>query len=505
MMAARFAGLSRWQRRALAFFCGVSATLALPPFFVFPALIPAFAGLLWLWHSAQTPRQAAYEGWWFGLGHYTTGFYWMCIALLTDPEKFAWLIPFTLIGLNGLLALFPAVAGWVYVHVKPRRYALAPLSFAALWLIMEAARGHILTGFPWNLAGYAMGFSDATAQGAAWLGVYGLTFAVVLAASATLVWRKGRWLFGLSWLGIALIAVAGSLRLPPVSDGDAQARIRIVQGNIDQHHKWDAHRQSAALQRYVELSIQPGHDAMNAIIWPETAVPFIIDKNPPLKRMLSDIAPPKGVLLTGALHAQGQGENFQIFNSVAAFTSEGLVARYDKHHLVPFGEFVPLRTILPLEKITPGSVDFSRGAGPQTLDIKGIPSFSPLICYEVIFPAAAVAHDQPRPHWLLNVTNDAWFGVSTGPYQHLHMARFRAIEQGLPLIRAANTGISAIIDSHGRIRQRLALGETGVVDGFIAPAQPTKPIGGSINILIIQLIGSFVVILTLGWRQKRPY
>lgn len=464
MNAARWT--SGWRRSALAFTLGVCATAALPPFFLFPMLIPAFAGLLWLVANAPSGRRAAWDGWWWGLGHFTTGLYWFCIALLTDPEKFAWLIPFTLIGLNGLFALFPAFATFIFYRLRTRGL-MVPLMFAVIWTLVEYLRGHILTGFPWNLAGYAFAITDASAQGAAYIGAYGLTFVAVLAACAPALWRapRGRAFTLACWFGIGLMTAGGAWRLSHAQvDFVEGVKLRLVQANIAQHHKWDPARQMQAIDTYIRLSRAPGYNDITHIIWPETAVPFVLDSGSPLLPLLRNVAPPQGALLTGTLRSEGEGEDWQIWNSMIAITrGQGIATSYDKHHLVPFGEFVPLRGLLPVEKITPGQKDFSRGPGPATLTLPGAPPVSPLICYEVIFPGEVIARSAP-PEWMLNITNDAWFGNSTGPYQHFHMARMRAIEEGIPLVRAANTGISAVIDSYGRTVAVLPLGVQGYLD-----------------------------------------
>jgi apolipoprotein N-acyltransferase len=213
---------------------------------------------------------------------------------------------------------------------------------------------------------------------------------------------------------------------------------------------------------------------VHAVLWPETALPFTLWPDGTMPKQTMESIRLKAPLITGVVAAERDKQSLRLWNSIAAIDPEGqVVARYAKHQLVPFGEFVPLRSILPLEKITPGDIDFSRGAGPQTVTVPGLPPFSPLVCYEVIFPWIAVdpAH---RPEWMLNVTNDGWYGDSPGPYQHFAMARMRAIEQGLPLVRVANNGISAVVDPYGRMGARLALNRRAALDSALpAPLPPT--------------------------------
>ncbi len=253
----------------------------------------------------------------------------------------------------------------------------------------------------------------------------------------------------------------------------AGVRLRLVQANIAQHHKWRDDLRADHFARHVELTAAPAAAPITLVIWPETAVPYLLDREPERLAMIADLVPPGGLLITGAVRATPEGMTpFQVWNSLRVIDDGGaVVATYDKHHLVPFGEYVPFRGILTLVKLTAGAVDYSPGPGPRTLALDGLPSVSPLICYEAIFPGQVTDPDD-RPGWLLNVTNDGWYGVSTGPYQHLAQARLRAVEEGLPLVRAANTGISAVVDSFGRVTASLGLAKAGVVDAALPMALP---------------------------------
>jgi len=490
--ASELTNILGWRRSAFAFGFGVCATAAMPPLYIFPLLVPAFAGLLWLLSSAPSPRRAFFDGWWWGMGHYTTGLYWMCIALLTDPAQFGWLIPFTLVGLNGIIALYPALAGLAWHYIRPEK-KWGPLCFAALWSAVEFARGHVFTGFPWNLGGYAWAFSDAMSQSVSVIGIYGLTFITVLAACSIIGGRKQA-------LACALLLIAmagvGAWRLQAAGETQfvSGVSLRIVQGDIAQSLKWDPKREQQILAHYAQLSRAPGAEKIT-LIWPETAVPFPLMEDGAVAGVLSRLAPMHGALLTGVLRLHGENRDFQAWNSLAVITPGGLAATYDKHHLVPFGEFVPFRAWVPVAVMPAGMASFSRGPGPQTLDIPGAPPASPLICYEAIFPQEAT-DSSGRAGWLLNVTNDAWFGNSSGPYQHFAMARFRAIEQGLPLVRAANTGISAVTDAYGRVIARLPLGVEGVLDSGL-PRRAASTIYGSIGDKYFLLLISILLAFTL--------
>jgi apolipoprotein N-acyltransferase len=347
------------------------------------------------------------------------------------------------------------------------------LWFATLWVLVEFARGHLFTGFPWNLAGYALMADEGLMQIASQVGIYGMSWVVVmlavLPAALWLRYRYSRLVFALGILLFIGMWGWGQWRLTDdmmgmeargYVDTVPDVKLRLVQANIAQHHKWDPKLQFEGLRHHVTLSMSEGVGDITHIIWPETAVPYVIREDSTLTTRIGQMLAPKQLLITGGLHAEEEN----IYNSIAAVDHRGvIVGRYDKHKLVPFGEFLPLRWLIPDSLETPvGMKDFSAGAGLETLKWQGLPSVSPLICYESIFPELAVA--ETRPDFLLNLTNDAWFGLSTGPHQHFHMARLRAVEQGLPLVRVANTGISAVIDSYGRIRGMIPLGKEGVLD-----------------------------------------
>ena len=495
-----------WRRNLLAFALGVFATLTLAPFYLFPLIVPAYAGLFLLVKNAQNSKRAFADGWWWGWGFYITGLYWFCIALLTDAEKFAWAIPFALFGLNAIIALYPAIACLLFYFLQTvipspvsrhgvnsaegslhknkdkilrlrLRFAQDDkyhcLTFSTIWLLVEYARGHLFSGFPWNLAGYSFGFSDVSLQLASVLGAYGLTFFTVLLGASVAIIRASK-VFVLSVWGLFVVSLIwGDWRLNNASEGESTGAIlRLVQANILQPHKWDPKLQQQNLEEYIKLTQSAGIEKVTHVIWPETATPYALRSETALSYHLGTILPDGVTLVTGALRTEGQGKDFQFYNSVMALDNSGkIIGNYDKHALVPFGEFMPLRFLIPKSfKLPVGDKDFSVGVGAQTLNWKGLPPVSVLVCYEGIFPEFAVDTNN-RPEWLLNVTNDAWFGMSSGPYQHFEMARMRAAEQGLPLVRVANTGITAYIDEYGRIGQQLSLGSKGILDVVLRKSQ----------------------------------
>ncbi len=476
------------RRNLLLFALGVCATLAMPPVYLFPLLIPAFTGLFFMIESAPSRKRAFWDGWWWGYGYYLTGLYWICISMLTDPAKFGWMVPFALFGLPAVIAVFPAIACLLFTCLRGAvaSYERKPcdllsavaslLLFTCSYSLLEYARGHVLTGFPWNLPGYAWMVSDVSAQVASVTGIYGLSLITVLLASAPalLLHRRGARVVVVLWAAFALSIAGGAWRLaeadkvPPEARFVSGVKLRLVQPNIAQPHKWDPARQQEILKRQIDLSLSGDVSGITHTIWPETAVPYLIVAHSELAHALAKAVPLEGALVVGALRVENpESPDWKVWNSLIALGADGGFASvYDKRHLVPFGEFMPLRSLIPVaaEKLIVGAKDFSDGSKTALFPVPGAPPATALICYEAIFPQSAMQSGGERAQWLINVTNDAWFGVSSGPYQHLAMSRMRAIEQGVPLVRVANTGISVVTDAYGRILQKMPLNHTGVLD-----------------------------------------
>jgi apolipoprotein N-acyltransferase len=472
--------LSGWPRRGLAVVMGALAALALPPVHAVPLLLMAFPVLVWLIDRSPSLRSAFMAGWWFGGGFFIAGLYWIVNALLTDPVNFGWMIPFTLLLLGAGLGLFTGATtalAWLFRARGPARV----LAFAIAWVGLEYVRGFVLTGFPWNLIGYSWAFSDAMNQFAAVCGIWGLSLLTALGAAAPALLAGDappdqgrvapmRRLATMLACLLPLLAVfaGGVIRLADASVAMVpDVRLRLVQAAIAQRHKGDPGLLEANIARHLSLSVDsPGYGSVTDLVWPETAFPFLLERYPLWRQALGRAVPPGGLLITGAVRAEpDSGPYNEIWNSLEALTPAGdIVGTADKFHLVPFGEYVPLSRYLPfIDKITPGLMDFSAGPGPKTLRLPGLPPVGTLICYEVIFPGA-VLDPRDRPAWLVNLTNDGWYGMSTGPYQHFTTARLRAVEEGLPVVRAANTGISGVIDPYGRVVDSLGLGKVGVLD-----------------------------------------
>jgi apolipoprotein N-acyltransferase len=440
---------------------GLVSAAALPPVHAVPVLLLCLPGLLWLIGKRRDWRGAAAIGFWFGLGHHVAGLYWITDAILVEAARFWWLVPLAVPTLAALLAIFLVLpcavarlvpAGWPRVLV-----------LAGGWVLADLARQFVLSGFPWNPFGSVWAvpgpIGDVMLQPAALAGVHGLTLVTLLLASLPALGRRamaGGAVMLAAWVGF------GAWRLSQPADPTPPVAVVLVQGNIAQDGKWERSRALRIFEQYLALT-RAGVAAARrdlpgvapVVVWPETASPFLVASDPDARAAIAEAA---GVpALIGALRFDAAQRPR---NSLVVVDGPGPAPLvYDKWHLVPFGEYQPGWFPLPIALVSGDG--FARGDGPATLRLPGLPGFGPLICYEAIFPGQIVAAD--RPDWLVNVTNDAWFGNSTGPRQHLAAARLRAIEEGLPLMRAANTGITAGFDAHGRELGRIGMNVTATI------------------------------------------
>lgn len=518
-LAASLAGAGPWQRALLAVGGGLLTAGALPPLYLLPLLIPAFTSLLWLMDGVENRRQAFALGWCFGLGFFVAGLYWIGIAMTVDLERFGWFMPVSVLGLSSGLSLFVGVAVWA-VWASGARGIARVLFLAATWLAAEFARSLLLTGFPWNLLGSVWSLHPVTLQPAALFGVWGLGLLALVPAAAPAVLagsgrapeRSGRRFVMLVWVLLLLAVAGGGLRLAlapaPGEEVEPDVWLRLVQPSIPQEEKWEGSLREQHLRTHAELSRRSASRAPTHLIWPETAVPWYLNREPALTEALGQLVPPGGTLIVGApTYEAGASEDPRVYNSIYALDGAGETQlRYDKFHLVPFGEYLPFRGVLAtlgMDKLTAGSLDFSRGPGAVTAELPGLPSASPLVCYEIIFSGRITDPEDARPAWLLNLTNDAWFGRSSGPWQHYASARLRAVEEGLPLVRAANNGVSAVVDPFGRVLVQLGMDAVGVADAPLPkPLRPTPyaMLGlGWVAVLLALL--SLAVLLT--WRGGR--
>lgn len=530
--ASRVKHLAGWRRYGAAALVGVLSILAMAPFHLWPVLFITLPALVWLIDGAvgsagatNTPHEAgtaathkgrlrtalrspvgraALVGWWFGFGYHFAGLFWIGEAFLVEAEIFAVLLPFAVTLLPAGLALFFAAATGLAARLwRPGMDRLVLLAVTVS--IAEWLRGHILSGFPWNVLGYALTYPLPLMQTAAVLGIYALTLLTVLllawpgvalaGAAATSADPHARaddaHSLGSALMPIVLVAamaMLGGLRLWP-ADAAASGtplNVRIVQPSVPQREKWQPQNQERIFKQHLALSLTnaqgeaDGGKGVALIVWPEAAMPFLPLNTPVALAEIGRTIPEGAHLITGALRLEEPERGRRlVYNSLLAFGAGGTHAgTYDKIHLVPFGEYLPLQSGLEaigLQQLVRLRGGFASGAKPRPLlSLPGLPKLGPLVCYEAIFPGAIVQGNE-RPAALINVTNDGWFGNTTGPRQHLHQARVRAVEEGLPILRAANNGISAIIDGRGRVAQRIELNAIGVIDGQLPPMLAPPP------------------------------
>ena len=508
-----------WKRAAIALVAGALSSLAMAPFNAWPVLFLTFPVMVWLIDGAGGGRlhglpAAAMAGWWFGFGYFVPGLYWTGYAFLVDAPTFAWLMPFAVLGLPAYLALFPAfgfaVARLIWSKDGSRVIALAASLTASEWL-----RGHVLTGFPWNAFGYALTNPLALAQVASLIGLWGLTFlsVVIFASPAVLIDGNSRgrrfWIAPVMAL-LVLVAMgvfgAARLSLQPTTTV-ANVKLRIMQPNLQQDVRFNYAAKAEVMRKYLTLSDRAsgpqstGVRDASILIWPESAFPFFLAREADALAQIDELLPKGTILITGSVRAPDLPPGTRItraYNSIYAIDHDGSVLSvYDKLHLVPFGEFLPFQDwmeklgFVQLTKVQGG---FIPGTGRRAMEIPNAPRALPLICYETIFPDEVAARGE-RPGWIINLTNDGWFGISTGPYQHLQQARLRAIEQGLPVVRAANTGISAVIDPMGRIVARLGLGVEGVLDSSLPAAIAPTVYARSGDIPIAMIVAAALILV----------
>ena len=489
----------------LALLLGLISALALPPTYILPALWISLPGLVWLIGRARTWRQAALFGLVFGFGLNLVGLYWITEPILIEAAQFWWLVPFAVPGLSLAVGVFIAVPCALAWRAGPGLGRI--LVLAGSWTLADLALQFAFTGFPWNFWGTDVALpgllGTVLIQPAAWIGVLGLTLMVVLAASLPALGRRGvvaSALIMLVWAG------AGAARLAAAHPAAPAAMVGIIQGDGAAELVSDRLAALALFRRYLALSaeavararVQDGGRLPVVLLWPETASPFLLQTDAGARQAISQTVGPGVTVIAGMLRF-GSGD--RIYNSMGVVRGPGpLEAFYDKWHLVPFGEYQP--AWLPFQ-ILPGQ-GFSRGLGPETLHLPGLPPVGPIICYESVF-SGQIIDERDRPDWIALITNDAWFGDSSGPRQHLAASRLRAVEEGLPLARAANTGISALFDASGREVERLGLERQGIlVAPLPAPLPPTifSRIGLWAPALLALLAGLAGVLLSRAGRGK---
>jgi apolipoprotein N-acyltransferase len=487
-----------WRRYAAAFVYGALAGLAFPPFNAVPLLWLSFPALVFLLQGISkadvmpakagipfsvslpdkkingTPAFAGVTvrafavGWSFSFGLLVVSLYWIAGALFVDIKQFWWAVPLAVAGLPAVFAVYYGVAALIAkLWGLERLDGLLVLALA--WFLADYGRGHLMTGFPWDVTGYVWGDVLPVMQIASVIGIYGLTLLTLVLA--VLPARKSA-LALLAAVMMLFVAIAGwgAWRLSQASNEIVpDVRLRLVQPNVSQANKWRAEKRESQFQQLLENSFAPSSNPPTAIIWPETATGFYLAEDPEhLKAIAARMTLGQSVITGVVYRGINANGTLSFYNSLIAIDDQArITAGYDKFHLVPFGEYMPFRSILPIHAVAAIS-DFTPGEGPKTLRVAGLLPFSPLVCYEAIFPDEVIDGDDPQ--FMLNVTNDAWYEHTTGPAQHFIIARTRAVEEGMPLVRVANKGVTAVVDAYGRIAARASFDKAEFVDSNLPRA-----------------------------------
>ncbi|MGA1026287.1 MAG: apolipoprotein N-acyltransferase [Lutimaribacter sp.] len=462
-----------WRKRAggLAALAGAGAALGHAPLGLWPVSLVALAALFALFRGASTWRAAMALGWAAGVGYFALALAWIVEPFFVDIARHGWMAPFALLGMAGGLALF-----WGAAHGMAWRLGGGAVPWAVALALAELARSYVLTGFPWALIGHVL-IEAPFLPVAGFVGAQGLTLlALALAVGVYALLRRQSvvavLIFGCA-VGLGAYAhITQSAQIAARPAETARPVLRLIQPNAAQHLKWDPAMTGLFFRRQLRLTAAPDPAGRpDLVIWPETAIPVSLNYAQPVIAQVAQAAQGAPVVM-GMLREEG----VRLYNSAVLIDGQGVVsAIYDKHHLVPFGEYMPLSGVMARLGIagfvTRGGQGFSAGPGARLMSVAGVGQALPLICYEAVFPQD-VAAAPARPEFLLQITNDAWFGKISGPYQHLAQARLRAVEQGLPMVRAANTGISAMIDIDGTVTASLGLGQAGFVQAALPAARP---------------------------------
>lgn len=507
----RVGALRGWRRAGLAVLMGIALTLAQPPVSAWPMLAVGWSVLLWLLDGTESARAAARLGWFAGSGFFLSGVSWVGEAFLVEAGRVWWYLPLMPLAVAALgcgLALFWALGFWVARRLPGGGWRRA-VALGLAMLTVETLRGTILTGFPWALQSYGWVETPvmqlAAVMGAPALG--GLTIAV-----AALLGTGAR----AAAIAALLILAAwgfGTARLATPAEGDPGPTVRLVQPNIDQFDRWAPENLVPIFDTLVALTAEPSAapaaDPPRIVIWPEVAVTFLLDRSPEAIDIATGALPEGAVLAAGSVRAEPATPRARYFNSLLFFDSDGTpLETYDKRVLTPFGEYVPYAWILErlgIGTLGEGLSGFTPGTVPGPFSLPGLPPVAVLICYEIIFPGLT-RRTAAGADWIIQSTNDAWFGESFGPHQHLAKARVRAIETGLPVARAANTGISAMIDPRGRMPDSLGLLQRGVIDAPLPARLPRPPyarIGDAPPMIALALIAC--IILLMGEHTRRRW
>ncbi|MGI8841665.1 MAG: apolipoprotein N-acyltransferase [Caulobacteraceae bacterium] len=516
-MAERGSPRRAWATRAAAILAGAAVAFAQPPWGFLPGLL-GYAAMLWLVDRSPNPsplRSAFWRGWLAGVGYFVVSVWWIAEPFQIDAKEQGWMAPLAVASVSMFMALFWGAAATAYRALRGGS-AVRVLVFAATFCVAEWLRGHMLTGFPWDLAGETWRAGSALSQAAALVGVYGLSWITVATFATPAVvcegW-PGRAAVLLAALVVAGLYAFGSLRLAGAPRADPAApQVRVVQADVRQEVKYDPRLFADIVGRYVRLTARPSARRPDIVVWPEGAIPVALEEYLApgawtYVAIAGALAPGQTLILGGYRFGEDRAGRPATYNSLAVVRRLGaglaVVGIYDKYRLVPFGEFMPLDGLaarLGIKQLVHVGDGFAAGPRPRPLRLPGLPTVQPLICYEALysgFTREGARLAGQRAAWIVNISNDAWFGTASGPRQHLNMARYRAIEEGLPMVRATPTGISAFIDAFGRLVTGEALGEGafGVIDALLPPALEPTPFdrwgdGAFWLMLIVSLAGA---------------
>ncbi|NBX67006.1 MAG: apolipoprotein N-acyltransferase [Proteobacteria bacterium] len=510
----KFQDLIHTRPKLSCFIAGSLASLAMAPTFFWPLLMLGLCTAALAMSRIEKPMRGAWCTFWFGMGFFIFGLYWIANALLIKIEDYWWVMGFAIFGLPLLLSICWFIAGWITVRLsKPQTLARSFL-WLTLLALAEYGRAFNLTGFPWNLFGYTWGFSDALMQGASLGGAYFVTALTIFwMASPLLVWqafahKKLRYALGITAIAsFAVYFAYGAIRLAshPTELRD-DVGIVIVQPNLSQDEKWEATQALGHFMRHIRIMekaiAEIGTDGPYksvAFVWPETSIDeSLLFGVPAAPKAIVDTLSPlpyKTTLISGIWREDGKDPvtaRPRYFNSISGLVIKenkvSLETLYDKHHLVPFGEFLPMEQTFNLTPVV-GFAGFQWGTGPKVLQSEIVPPYAAMICFEAVYPWYGASEGA---EWLINTSNDGWYGDTPGPYQHLTMTRFRAIEQGKPIARSATTGISAMIDAYGRVVQKLPYLE----QGYVLSALPKT--ASSPTVYTITKEALFFILILLG-------
>ena len=476
---------------------------------IFPPFIDAFWGYVFLilflgYLFTSENRKMFYNAFVFGFGYYAAGFSWINNALLIDGDQFINYVPLVFMTIGIFFALFWAIPAWLASRVYNQKAQV--IFFIVLFVLFEWIRSFIFTGFPWNLLGTALSFSPALIRGAAYFGTYGLSLFMmcVLCGAALILFVKNMRFFGGCLMLLGGIVIGGFALTYHDDTEDGVLTVRLVQPSIPQTLKWDNEVLAHNFREYIDLSVKAKNDNVKLVVWGETATPYYLDRDLWKLREITEAIPENGFLITGLLRAGMESGRFVPYNSMFVINKDGVIKDYyDKAHLVPFGEFLPFRKYLP-EFMTPiaNTVgELGRGEKYKNINVEGLPLLGAAICYESIFPHEVV-NPINKPEVLVVLANDGWYGVSFGPAQHLAAAQLRAVEEGITVIRSANTGISAVIDYNGKIKATLGLNEKGYLDVVLPKNLAKNTIYGRFgNIIPLVLI---VLMMLCGFYLNSP-